>query len=161
MIVCGIDVSKSSLDVFLSGKSKCFPNDERGFRLLLGFAKGCDLFVMEASGSYHLALAEWLHAHGRAVSVVNPAQSFFASGCAILPAPPAADRNPEAKSAIPCPRPITRPPTFLHSTIRIPRAIPHIPPSPGSNGRRRWSAKTSRETRPACHGRSAARTGCR
>lgn len=75
MIVCGIDVSKATLDVFFAGKSVRFPNDEGGFRSLARIAGGAGLFVMEASGSYHLALAEWLHERGSAVSVVNPAQS--------------------------------------------------------------------------------------
>jgi transposase len=75
MIVCGIDISKASFDVFLVGKSQAFSNDEQGFRQLLAFASNAELFVMEASGNYHLSLAEWLYAQGRQVSVVNPAQS--------------------------------------------------------------------------------------
>lgn len=74
VIVCGIDVSKATLDVFFAGRGLVVPNDERGFRRLLGIAGGAELFVMEASGNYHLALAEWLCERGRAVSVVNPAQ---------------------------------------------------------------------------------------
>jgi transposase len=75
VIVCGIDISKAWIDAHFSNKDRRFSNDERGWKALLGFAGGVGLFVMEASGSYHLGLAEWLCAKGRQVSVVNPAQS--------------------------------------------------------------------------------------
>ena len=75
VIVCGIDISKSWIDVHFSSKDARFDNDERGWKDLLRFAGGACLFVMEASGSHHLGLAEWLHQRGREVSVINPARS--------------------------------------------------------------------------------------
>jgi transposase len=80
----GIDVSKAKLDVALlkaDGKyrSKVFSNDETGFAGLLQWIEvhvpggKADVHVcMEATGSYHEALALFLHDQGIAVSVVNP-----------------------------------------------------------------------------------------
>lgn len=73
--VCGIDVSKSSLEVFWSGKTSSFTNSLQGFRELLVWTTGAELYVMEATGSYHLALAEYLYHQNIEVAVVNPAQS--------------------------------------------------------------------------------------
>lgn len=80
----GVDVSKAKLDVALlkaGGKcrSKVFANNEAGFIQLLQWIQanvplgeaGVQVHVcMEATGSYHEALALFLFDHG--VSVVNP-----------------------------------------------------------------------------------------
>lgn len=80
----GIDVSKAKLDVALLNadakyRSKVFSNDAAGFKSLLQWI---DIHVptgkaevhvcMEATGSYHEALALFLSDQGVAVSVVNP-----------------------------------------------------------------------------------------
>ncbi|MBL8326217.1 MAG: IS110 family transposase [Rubrivivax sp.] len=89
----GIDVSKRKLDVALllpEGRYRLsgFGNDAAGFAAL---ARWLDKTVpqgrhsvhtcMEATGTYHEALALWLHEHGVKVSLVNPAQikHFLAS----------------------------------------------------------------------------------
>ena len=80
----GIDVSKAKLDAALlktDGKyrSKVFSNDMAGFRGLLLWIEAnvptgkADMHVcMEATGSYHEALALFLSDQGIVVSVVNP-----------------------------------------------------------------------------------------
>lgn len=81
--VMGIDVSKAKLDVALlraDGKyrAKVLANHAAGFRSLLQWLEanvpaGTSVHVcMEATGSYHEALALFLHDQGIAVSVVNP-----------------------------------------------------------------------------------------
>lgn len=71
-IIVGIDVSKATLDAFSSGKTRQFPNTPAGFKQLVQWAKTAQVFVMEATGGYHVALADFLHASGKEVSVVNP-----------------------------------------------------------------------------------------
>src|SRR5262249_21829438 len=39
--------------------------------------KGANLFVMEATGAHHVALADRLHAEGAKVSVVNPQRASY------------------------------------------------------------------------------------
>ena len=82
----GVDVSKAKLDAALlkaddKYRSKVFPNDASGFKHLLQWIQanvpsdeaGTQVHVcMEATGSYHEALALFLFDHGVAVSVVNP-----------------------------------------------------------------------------------------
>jgi transposase len=75
----GIDVSKAKLDAALllatgKFKSKVFTNDAVGFAALLQWLAGhAPLHIcMEATGSYHEALACFLSDQGLAVSVVNP-----------------------------------------------------------------------------------------
>ena len=77
----GVDVSKAKLDVALllsNGKfrSKVFSNDESGFLALQQWLQSHDASevhaCMESTGSYHEALACFLHDRGIAVSVVNP-----------------------------------------------------------------------------------------
>ena len=71
--IIGIDVSKSSLDVFsLSKGHDCFTNDKKGFKLLLSKYDKLGIFVMEATGCYHHLLAVHLYELGVSVSVVNP-----------------------------------------------------------------------------------------
>lgn len=66
----GIDVSKLTIDVYNGAKHYCFENNKKGFKALLKATDGH--FVMEATGSYHMHLASYLHAHDQEVSVVNP-----------------------------------------------------------------------------------------
>ena len=78
----GIDVSKDTLDCCLlspdgSSRQKGFANAPAGFAALVAWADrhagGHPLhFGMEATGPYSEAPAEFLHAAGRLVSVVNP-----------------------------------------------------------------------------------------
>jgi transposase len=77
----GLDVSKAKFDVALllpNGKfrSKVFSNDERGFAALQQWLLAHDAAevhaCMESTGSYHEALACFLHDRSFAVSVVNP-----------------------------------------------------------------------------------------
>ena len=80
----GIDVSKDTLDAGLLGptgatRGKRFANTPAGHAALLAWADrqaaGGDIhFCMEATGPYSAAIATFLHAAGRVVSVVNPAR---------------------------------------------------------------------------------------
>jgi transposase len=71
-IIVGIDVSKTSIEVYAAGKARSFANTQSGFGQLLRWAKEAKLFVMEATGAYHFALADFLYGEGCRVSVVNP-----------------------------------------------------------------------------------------
>lgn len=83
----GVDVSKAKLDVALllandKFRSKVLTNDAQGFASLLQWlassASGGLASVhvcMEATGSYHEALAYFLSDHGVVLSVVNPLQA--------------------------------------------------------------------------------------
>lgn len=73
--IVGIDVSKASIDTCHLGKDRKFSNCRKGHLELLAWAKGAGLFVMEATGSHHFALADLLAERGKAVSVVNPARA--------------------------------------------------------------------------------------
>lgn len=75
--VVGIDVSKASLDVCFGNKIKSFKNDQSGFAAIIRWCKDAELFVMEATGSYHFELALALHEKGREVAVINPARAHF------------------------------------------------------------------------------------
>lgn len=80
----GVDISKKKFDVALldaQGKcrSKVFANDATGFAQFLAWIEShveggrSEAHVcMEATGSYHEALALFLHDSGVAISVVNP-----------------------------------------------------------------------------------------
>lgn len=80
----GIDVSKAKLDVALllandKFKSKVFANNAQGFQALLQWllghvpdARDCVHICMEATGSYHEALACFTSDQGLLTSVVNP-----------------------------------------------------------------------------------------
>src|SRR5258708_40356374 len=81
-VYIGIDVSKATLDVGLvsaRGREHArFENSPAGFVQLGRFltkrrAKGGQV-CMEATGQYGEALADYLHAAGYRLSVVNPAQ---------------------------------------------------------------------------------------
>jgi transposase len=80
----GIDVSKDTLDAALLGpdgrtRPKRFANAPAGFAALVAWADrlapgGVIHFCLEATGPYSAALADYLHAAGRLVSVANPAR---------------------------------------------------------------------------------------
>ena len=74
--VIGIDISKTTFDASWkeNGKYKpaVFSNNNKGFEQFFKVLKSGDHCVMEASGSYYLALAMFLHNKGILVSVVNP-----------------------------------------------------------------------------------------
>lgn len=70
----GIDVSKDSLDVYCAsvGYMK-LKNDQSGYNRLLSVFNDVQFcFVMEATGIYHVKLAEYVYGQGYAVSVENP-----------------------------------------------------------------------------------------
>lgn len=78
----GIDVSKSTIDVCLlreTGKGilNAFANNAHGHQSLVKWARGHSIgrtihFCMEATGTYHVALATFLADSDELVSVVNP-----------------------------------------------------------------------------------------
>ena len=79
-MVCGIDVSKLTLDVAVrlsEGRYRqaCFSNDAVGFSQLLEFCDDVECFVMEATGSYHKALLRFLREAGFPAVALNPYRS--------------------------------------------------------------------------------------
>jgi transposase len=70
----GIDVAKPSLQADLQGRSTRFANTPRGHLDLLARLPANAFVVMEATGSYHLALLAFLHGRGIPAAVVNPAR---------------------------------------------------------------------------------------
>ena len=76
-LVAGIDVSKDNLDIHLDGEDRRLPNNRDGFRAIAKWfgRKGLVRVILEATGRYHRALLQSLHAKGFAVTVVNPRQS--------------------------------------------------------------------------------------
>lgn len=72
----GIDVSMETLDcAWISEESKFHikvPNLEEGFQKLIGDAPEDARFAMEATGTYYINVALFLHKQGRFVSVINP-----------------------------------------------------------------------------------------
>lgn len=68
----GIDVSKSSLDIYDGKTFHQLKNNLSGFKELLKMSSKDSHFVMEATGYYHLRLAYFLLESGRAVSIENP-----------------------------------------------------------------------------------------
>jgi transposase len=79
-VYVGIDVSKASLDVAITGNKevKSFPNGESGFKQIIKYLKKEEeipaLTVMEATGSFEKLLAAALVEAGIPVVVVNPRQ---------------------------------------------------------------------------------------
>lgn len=78
-LIIGIDVSKKKLDLSVYNgdqhKALCVSNDEKSIKKMLksfvNQEETC-LFVMEATGVYHLRLATILHDHGFKVGIINP-----------------------------------------------------------------------------------------
>ena len=87
----GIDVSKETLDVcylkdlmLLTYESKVFDNTSQGHTQLLKWLKKVTeqsfskiAVTLEATGVYHLTIAELLHKKSLRVSVINPLQSYY------------------------------------------------------------------------------------
>jgi transposase len=77
-IIVGVDISKKTFDVAISGENESklkyskFSNDGEGFVLFEKRLPEDAHIVMEASGSYYLQLATHLYEKGYAVSVINP-----------------------------------------------------------------------------------------
>lgn len=69
----GIDISKMTFDVYNEelGHEK-FSNDKEGFKSLKKLLNKDDHCVMEATGCYHIQLANYLYEKGFKVSVANP-----------------------------------------------------------------------------------------
>ena len=76
-IVAGIDVSKNTLNIHISGRDDTAANDRDGFRRIARILRvgGAEKVVIEATGRMHRALLQSLHDRGFAVCVVNPRQS--------------------------------------------------------------------------------------
>jgi transposase len=80
--ILGIDVSKDKLDVVLlqdgDYQQAAFDNNKSGHKALVKWLKkrcaGTVPVCMEATGTYHEGVAEYLHRAGHQVSVVNPAR---------------------------------------------------------------------------------------
>ena len=69
----GIDISKDVFDVCdRNGSNYQFKNSISGFNKLLKLLDTNTVFVMEATGYYHVCLAYFLLENDRCVSVVNP-----------------------------------------------------------------------------------------
>ena len=74
----GIDVSKSTLDIFdrTSGQSRCVDNTEDAISTLIASWQGQDRFVLfEATGRYDTRLRRALSRHGISFARVNPGQA--------------------------------------------------------------------------------------
>jgi len=72
--VIAIDIAKETLQVRTARGSFSLENAARGFKNLLKEIAGKPdvLVVFEATGGYERALAEFLHAHGIPLSILNP-----------------------------------------------------------------------------------------
>jgi transposase len=74
--VVGLDVSKATLAVCYQLDQQVrhleVNNDKAGFAQLLQVCGAHSLFVLEATGTYYLALAYYLHEQGGQVAVLNP-----------------------------------------------------------------------------------------
>ncbi|MEQ8361064.1 MAG: IS110 family transposase [Cytophagales bacterium] len=69
----GIDISKDVFDVMdQDGRHMQFANTVKGFKLFLNEIDPQGCFVMEATGVYHVRLADFLYEQKAFVSVVNP-----------------------------------------------------------------------------------------
>src|ERR1700745_1612013 len=70
----GIDVSKQTFHAFINRKARRFDNATSGFACLLELLPPDAYCVMEATGNYGYALAEYLVSAGIRVAIVNPFQ---------------------------------------------------------------------------------------
>jgi transposase len=71
----GVDVSNWSLSCAWRGLEREFPNDEEGVREALEWAKGAQVWCMEATGRHHRGLADSVCASGLRRLVVNPGRA--------------------------------------------------------------------------------------
>ena len=77
-MVAGIDISKNTFDGEIqNGKTFALSSEPLEFGKVKKALKGVKRVLMEATGTYHLALAEYLHQEGFEVVVVNPAISHY------------------------------------------------------------------------------------
>lgn len=77
-MVAGIDISKDKFDLKIEGgKTLVFDNNQSSFPGLKKALKGVTRVLMEATGTFYVLVAEFLHAEGFEVVVVNPAQAKF------------------------------------------------------------------------------------
>ena len=86
-VVAGIDVSKEQLDVHVGGEDRRFANQGDGYRALGAWLEhhGATRVVLEATGRYHRAVHQSLHARGLEVVLVNPLRSRrFAEALGLL-----------------------------------------------------------------------------
>lgn len=78
-IFAGIDVSKATLDVFIStyGLSLTLANDKQGIRKIISECKKyrVRIVALEPTGKYHRLADEMLDEAGIAVAIINPFQS--------------------------------------------------------------------------------------
>ncbi len=71
--VYGVDISKDSFDVFnTSGIHNQFRNELDGFIAFSTKLTNKSLVAIESTGAYHVGIAEYLHAQGYHVAVLNP-----------------------------------------------------------------------------------------
>jgi len=88
-VYIGIDVSKSSLDVFIlpNNTSLSIDNSNAGHKNLARLFARFDqppIIIMEATGRYHRAVCEHLDAAGFETCVINPYQTYsFAKACGL------------------------------------------------------------------------------
>lgn len=68
----GIDVAKATLQVDLQGKTRKLPNTAAGHQTLRGLLPAHVFIIMESTGSYHIAVQEFLQAAAIPVAIVNP-----------------------------------------------------------------------------------------
>ena len=73
-VVAGIDVSKARLDVHGAGQDRRFDNERAGYRAVGKWLAEhrVERVVMEATGRYHRAVHQALHARGLEVVLANP-----------------------------------------------------------------------------------------
>jgi transposase len=85
--IVGIDVSKATLAVCYQVHEQVkhveVSNSKAGFQQLVQVCGAHCRFVMEATGTYNLALAYYLHERGGQVAVLNPLviKRFIQSWC--------------------------------------------------------------------------------
>ena len=86
-VVAGIDVSKNQLDAHVAGEGRRVANQRDGYRALGAWLEqhGATRVVLEATGRYHRAVHQSLHARGLEVVLVNPLRSRrFAEALGLL-----------------------------------------------------------------------------
>lgn len=72
-MLAGIDISGDIFDGHIeNGKTFQFENDEKKLPALVRALKGVRRVLMEATGTHHLLVAEYLHSKGFEVVVINP-----------------------------------------------------------------------------------------
>lgn len=77
MIHIGIDISKDTFDVHSSMGSTQFKQSSEGFKRFVKWSEKLGpaselVFVMEATGVYHLQLAQYLYDRALGIAVINP-----------------------------------------------------------------------------------------